>query len=289
LPSASVTEGRACASCHLQLDGLSRVKDRWDPFGRYMETSNGMSIAQEAIFEGQKIDGMDGLGKALAKSEVFHDCVVNQVWTHMVGHRFRPDELGTRRALVDAFERDNLNFKNLLKSVASTKEYRSKSTVKIMTKELYVRAMGRTTDVAWKVNDKSGWETFYDKIGGMDYRKIESRDRNPSPGHVLVQMKGASESCSESVNRDMKKSTKAERHLLTEMDDIKSMPSEQTLDVVLSDWYARIFGRTWDQVPDDEKSMMRGLFFKIAKKKSVADGYKAVCTALFGSEDFALF
>jgi hypothetical protein len=207
----------------------------------------------------------------------------------MVGHRFRPDELGTRRALVDAFERDNLNFKNLLKSVASTKEYRSKSTVKIMTKELYMRAMGRTTDVAWKVNDKSGWETFYDKIGGMDYRKIESRDRNPSPGHVLVQMKGASESCSESVNRDMKKSTKAERHLLTEMDDIKSMPSEQTLDVVLSDWYARIFGRTWDQVPDDEKSMMRGLFFKIAKKKSVADGYKAVCTALFGSEDFALF
>jgi hypothetical protein len=172
--------------------------------------------------------------------------------------------------------------------VAQTPEYRARSTVKLMNKELYTRAMGRVTDVAWKVGDKSGWDVFYDKVGGMDYRKIETRDRGPSIGYSLVQFKGAAESCNEAIDRDVK-AAKAQRHLLDMLDDTAKAPSDAALESVLSAWYARMFARSYDDVTPSEKTLMKSLYRNVEKAHGVADGYKAVCTALLGSADFALF
>src|SRR5262249_13273221 len=162
------------------------------------------------------------------------------------------------------------------------------SSLKIMTRELYQRAMGRATDVAWKVQDKSGWDVYYDKLGGMDYRKIELRDKRPGQGHSLAQMKGAAESCNEMIARDMKRDADG-KALLVVAGEVNKMPSDKQLDTNLANLYVRAFARPWQMVPDDEKTLMRGLFHDVAKKHSVADGYRAVCTAVFGSEDFALF
>ena len=287
-PSLTVTESRACAACHLQLDGLARVKDRWDPFGRYHEqTPRGLDIPQKAVFMGQEVDGIDGLGKALAGSDMYSDCALNQMWEHMLGHRFQPQEKQTRKQLLDEWKTHNLNFKQALKAIARTPEYRARSSLKIMTRELYARAMGRATDVAWKVADKSGWDLYYDKLGGMDYRKIELRDKRPGQGHSLAQMKGAAESCQELVTRDDKRDE--DKRLFIVAGDVDAMPSGQQLDKNLATLYARAFARPWKDVADDEKQLMRDLFKEVAKKHTVADGYRAVCTAVFGSEDFALF
>jgi hypothetical protein len=287
-PSLTVTESRACAACHLQLDGLARVKDRWDPFGRYhTQTARGLDIPQKAIFLGQEVDGVDGLGKALASSEIFPDCALNQLWEHMVGHRFQPYEKQTRIRLNQQFKEKSYNFKEAIRLIAQTPEYRSRDTLKIMTRELYTRAMGRATDVAWKIGDKAGWDVYYDKLGGMDYRKIELRDKRPGQGHSLAQMKGAAESCNEMVTRDEKKEDG--KRLLVVEGDIEKMPSDKELEKNLENLYLRAFARRWKDVDDEEKDLMRGLFKSVARKGKPADGYRAVCTAVFGSADFALF
>lgn len=290
MPTQTVTEGRACAACHIQLDGLSRVKDRWGYFGDYNEVMPvvGMPIPQKAVFLGQEVDGLDGFGKALAGSDVFIDCAVNQVWEHMVGHRFRPDEVVTRRALVASFKADNQNFKDLVRAVARTPEYRSKENLKLMTRELYRRAMGRATDVAWKVGNKGGWDVYYDKVGGMDYRKIEFRDRRPGTGHSLVQFKGAAETCGEFVKRESDRD-QSKRLWLDMVEKVSSKPSDEQLDTGLATLYARAVARPWDAVGDDERAIMRGLFKDVAKKHGPADGWRAVCAAMFASEDYALF
>jgi hypothetical protein len=291
MPTQTVTEGRACAACHLQLDAVARLKDRWDYFGGYHESMPGprpLPIPQTAMFEGQLIDGVDGLGKALSASPVFHDCVVNQAWEHMTGHRFRPDELATRRALLGEFEAKQLNFKDLLRAIIRTPEYRSMENVKLMRKEQYVRAMGRATDVAWKVADKSGWELYYDKVGGMDYRKIEFRDVSPGIGHSLVQFKAASESCSEFVSRESKRARK-ERLWLSVIEDVDKKASDQDVDAALSRLYLRAVSRPWSEVSDEEKTLMRGLYADVAGKSGSTQGWAAVCTAVFGSADYALY
>ncbi|MDP2342051.1 MAG: DUF1549 domain-containing protein [Deltaproteobacteria bacterium] len=291
MPTQTVTEGRACAACHLQLDAVSRLKDRWDYFGAYHENMPGprpLPIPQSAMFEGSLVDGVDGLGKALAASPVFHDCVVNQAWEHMTGHRFRPDELQTRRALVGEFTAKQLNFKDLLRSIIRTPEYRSMENVKLMKKEQYVRAMGRATDVAWKVAEKSGWELYYDKIGGMDYRKIEFRDVSPGIGHSLVQFKGAGESCNELVAREQKRGRK-ERVWLSMLEDVDKVAAAKDVDRALERLYLRAVARPWSEVPDDEKKLMRGLYDDVAGKHGSAQGWRAVCTAVFGSADYALY
>ncbi len=291
MPTQTVTEGRACAACHLQLDAVSRLKDRWDYFGAYHETMPGprpLPIPQSALFEGQLVDGLDGLGKALSSSPVFHDCVVNQAWEHMTGHRFRADEVLTRRALVGEFEAKQLNFKDLLRAIIRTPEYRSMENIKLMKKEQYVRAMGRATDVAWKVADKSGWDLYYDKIGGMDYRKIEFRDVNPGIGHSLVQFKAAGESCNELVGREQKRGRK-ERIWLSVVDDVDKEASPTDVDAALARLYLRAVARPWSEVPEEEKRLMRDLFADVADKQGGAQGWKAVCTAVFGSADYALY
>ena len=291
MPTLTVTEGRACAACHMQLDAVARLKDRWDYFGGYHENMPGarpLPIPQSALFEGTLIDGLDGLGKALSTSPVFHDCVVNQAWEHMTGHRFRPDELQTRRALVGEFEAKKLNFKELLRAIIRTPEYRSMENLKLMKKEQYVRAMGRATDVAWKVADRSGWDLYYDKIGGMDYRKIEYRDISPGLGHSLVQFKGASESCNELVAREQKRGRK-ERVWLSAVEDVAAAPDDADVDEALSRLYLRAVARPWAEVPEEEKQLMRALFADVAGEQGATQGWRAVCAAVFGSADYALY
>ena len=291
MPTIAVTDERPCAACHLQLDGVSRIKDRWNYFGEYFERmpdARAMPIPQNAMFLGREVDGMDGFGKALSESEVFHDCVASQLWEHMVGHRFTTSETGTRKALVDEFQRSNLNFKALIRAIAKTPEYRAKENPKLMMRELYSRSMGRATDVAWKVGDKGGWDAYYDKVGGMDYRKIEFRDRSPGQGHSLAQFKGAAESCSELVTREDKKEAK-DRLWLKGIDDVNKMPSDKQIEEAVARLYARAVTRPWSEVSADEKKLMLDLFRTVSRRESPTDGWRAVCTAVFGSEDYALF
>jgi hypothetical protein len=264
------------------------VKDRWDPFGRYYEkTDRGQDIPQKAFFMGQEVDGVKGLGEVLSKSDVFYDCALNQLWEHMIGHRFEPSEKQTRLKLLDQWKTSGLKFKDAIRMITKTPEYRAKSSLKIMTRELYTRAMGRATDVAWKVGDKAGWDLYYDKLGGMDYRKIELRDKRPGQGHSLAQMKGAAESCNDMVAREEKRDE--DKRLFVVAGSVNKMPSDKQLERNLEQLYLRAYARPWSEVADDEKQLMRDLFKNIAKKHSPSDGYRAVCTAVFGSEDFALF
>src|SRR4051812_34198285 len=100
-------------------------------------------------------------------------------------------------------------------------------------------------------------------------------------------MKGAAESCSEMVGREGKRDD--DKKLFIVAGDIDKTPTDKQLDKNLEVLYVRAFARPWGDVPEDERKLMRDLFRNVAGKHSVADGYRAVCTAVFGSEDFALF
>lgn len=285
-PDINVASGRACAACHLQLDGLSRVKDRWDNFGQ--DWSPRAEVPNTIRFLGEEVNGLNEFGWALGKSDVFLDCAMNQAWEHMVGHRFRPEETRTRLALLDGWKQRGLRFRALLELVARTEEYRAKENVKIMERELYVRALERLTGVKWRVGRKRGFDLFYDKVGGMDYRKIESRDRTPGQGHSLVQYKGAAETCDEVVRRDRKKE-RNKRKLLRVVDDVDASPSAGLLLRQLNDWYLRAYGWPPAGVPQEDRAVMVDLFRTVETEHSTADAYKAACTALFGAADFALY
>jgi hypothetical protein len=284
-PNINVNSGRACASCHIQLDGLSRVKDRWDNFGQFYAEED---VPTSTRFLGKEVHDLDAFGKSLSTSPVFNDCVANQAWEHFVGHRFRDDEVRLRRELVQGFADDGQRFKNLLRKIVKSDAYRAKESLKTMERELYWRTMERVTGVKWKVGKKRGFDLFYDKVGGMDYRKIESRDRTPSQGHSLVLYKGAAETCDEAIRRDLSRGP-TERKMLSTVDEPSAKPSDEQLDGVLDDWTSRILGRPWSDMSDDDKKLLTSLFREVEKKHSPADGYKAVCTTLFASADFALY
>jgi hypothetical protein len=205
----------------------------------------------------------------------------------MVGHRFTPAETATRQRLLALF-RDGQSFRSVVRAVAQSPEYRAKQNLKLMTRELYRRAMGRATDVAWKVGTKSGWDVYYDKVGGMDYRKIEYRDRRPGTGHSLVQFKGAAESCDEFVKREAERE-RSKRVWLNMLDATTTKPTDKQLDQAIGTLFLRAVGRPWEKVAADDRQLMKGLFQSVSSKHGVEHGWRAVCTAMFGSEDYALY
>ena len=284
----NVNAGRACAACHVQLDGLSRVKDRWDNFGQYYETSAGHAIPQTVRFLGQEVDGIDAFGRALARSDVFADCVAQQLWSHFLGRRFNDDEVSIRRGLVRLFNDSGQDFRALIRAVVTSPPYRARDAVKLMRREQYSRSLGRVTGVAWKVDGRPGFDVFYDKIGGMDYRKIEERDLTPGQGYSLVQFKAALETCAEAIERARKQSSD-KRTFLRMVDDIDAMPSGDTVDRVVETWHRRIFVRPAGQLDDEAKAQYRALFDDVARTHGPAEGYTAVCAALLGGAEFAVY
>jgi hypothetical protein len=321
-PSMTVTEGRACAACHLQLDAVARAKDRWDYFGRYTETMPNKKktpIPHAVVFDGAVVDGLDGFGHALAGSETFHDCVAQQLWQHLLGHRFRPDEVRWRRAFVDDFRAQGLRFKALVKAIVLSDAYAAVENVKLMKREQYDAAMSRVTGVAWRVAQRlpasrkgtddevpahdasfldeirelvlgrsSGWDVFYDKVGGMDYRRIEQRDIRPGIGHSLVQYKAAAESCAALVDADAAAGT-TERLWLIDVGDVDAVPDAATLDAALAWLHRRALARPWDDVPDAERDVLRDLFRVVAQQSGVHAAWRATCTGLLASAEFALY
>jgi hypothetical protein len=283
----NVNSGRVCAACHLQLDGISRLKDRWDNQGQYYDKgSDGRPIPNEALFLGQTIHGLEEFGEVLAKSQVFEDCAVQQAWQHFLGRRFKPEELETRKALNKTFHDSNQNFRELLRAVVRTKEYRAKDNIKIMERELYEQSLERITGVTWKMGrTKTGWDVFYDKVGGMDYRRIEERDRAPSQGHVLVLYKGAAETCDMVMERDKKGDN---RKLLPER-SWAELATDESANDALDRWYRLIYARPRDEVDPKDRELLLKLHREVRKEFGTLAAYKATCTAMFGSADFALY
>jgi len=278
----NVNSGRACAACHLQLDGLSRVKDRWDSFGQYYPVGyGGQPTPQTAIFLGEEVDGLGAFGDALGRSDVFADCAANQMWEHLTGHRFEPHETELRRALVSDFIASGHNFRALIRAMVQTDAYRDIGNLKTMEKELFQRTMDDFLGVEWPVGSKNGFDRYYDKVGGMDYRKIESRDRSPSVGYSMVQYKAAAEMCANSISEDS-------RSLLGSIDPDAS-PSDERLDTTLADWFIRVYARPWNAVPDADRALVRDVFRQVEAQAGPAEAYMSTCAVLLGSQDFALY
>ena len=282
MADVNVNSGRACAACHVQLDGLSRVKDAWDNFGQYYNTGYaGERVPQTAIFLGEAVDGLDAFGKALGASEVFADCAANQMWEHLTGHRFQPEETELRRQLVASFIESGHNFRALIREMVLTDAYRDADNLKLMERELYQRTLRTLLGAEWEVGDKDGFDRYYDKVAGMDYRKIESRDRTPSPAYSMVQYKAAAEMCAHAMNSPS-------TPLLGEVDPTLS-PGDAELDAVLQDWFLRTYVRPWQRVPATDRALFHDVFRQVETRSGVREAYMAMCTVMLASQDFALY
>lgn len=278
----NVNSGRACAACHLQLDGLSRVKDRWDNFGQYYDTGYGDApVPQTAIFLGEPVDGMDAFGDALGRSEVFADCAANQLWEHLTGHRFQPHETALRRELVAGFIASDHNFRALVKAMVQTDAYRADQNLKLMERELFQRTYDTLLGEDWDVGKKDGFDRYYDKVGGMDYRRIESRDRSPSTAYSMVQYKAAAEMCANAMES-------SQAPILAGIDPTVS-PSDAELDGVLTDWFLKTRVLPEALVSEADRVLLHDVYRQVEARQGPRQGYMAVCTVLLASQDHATY
>jgi hypothetical protein len=182
---------------------------------------------------------------------------------------------------VAGFIASDHNVRALVKTMVKTDAYRDVGNLKTMERELYQRSLDTLLSVEWDVGDRDGFDRYYDKVGGMDYRRIEARDRTASPAYAMVQYKAAAEMCAGAMEA-------SQTPLLAGIDPTES-PDDGRLDGVIGDWFLRTYVRPWDRVTEADRRLFRDVFRKVESREGSRQGYMAMCTVMLASEDFALY
>ena len=113
------------------------------------------------------------------------------------------------------------------------------------------------------------------------HRRIEARDRTPSPAYSMVQYKAAAELCAKAMES-------SEAPLIKGIETTRS-PNENTLDAVIDTWFLHTYVRPAAQVSDDDRMLFHDVFRQVEQREGPQQGYMAMCTVMLASEDFALY
>jgi hypothetical protein len=73
------------------------------------------------------------------------------------------------------------------------------------------------------------------------------------------------------------------------VDSVDKRPTDAQLDEALEKLYLRAVARPWAQVSADDRQIMTGLFQSVSSKHGPDHGWRAVCAAMFASEDYAIY
>jgi len=128
---AQHTKSPSCAGCHTLIDGIGFTFERFDQFGRYRQTENGLPVDEtgEVIESGDPlldgpISGASELAARMAASPVVRDCVATQWYRYAMG---RIEEQSDACSLADAkarFASSQGNFRELLLGIVMSEAFR---------------------------------------------------------------------------------------------------------------------------------------------------------------------
>jgi hypothetical protein len=84
-------ERSSCAVCHVRMDSLGLVLERYDPIGRYRERDAGGAIDCSGELPGNvRIEGLAGLKRVLAADPAFVHTLARKLFVYALGRDLRP-------------------------------------------------------------------------------------------------------------------------------------------------------------------------------------------------------
>lgn len=110
-----------CAACHKITDPIGLPLEKFDGIGAFRMSENGAAIDTSGSFEGTDFSGMEGLGKAMAKSEGAASCVASRALEYATG-RSIDEEAELAEAVATSFAANGYRIKALMLRVATMPE-----------------------------------------------------------------------------------------------------------------------------------------------------------------------
>ncbi|PHS16929.1 MAG: hypothetical protein COA78_03495 [Blastopirellula sp.] len=121
---AMITEPAACRGCHAIINPLGFSLEHFDAIGRYRDKEEGQMI--NAASDYSTVDGIivqfkgaQDLANYIASSRQAHGAFVDQLFHHIAKQPINAYGESTRDSLIDSFQKNNFNIKQLLVDCAT--------------------------------------------------------------------------------------------------------------------------------------------------------------------------
>lgn len=122
-------EDPSCAGCHGFIDPVGFGLEHFDGIGRYRILDNGGLIDTTGELDGKPFDGARELAHVLSESELFTQCVVEKLYTHLNGHAPEDGEKGLLWDLRQEFIESGRRVRGLMRAIVLSPGFRQVSEV----------------------------------------------------------------------------------------------------------------------------------------------------------------
>jgi hypothetical protein len=113
-----------CAGCHRTMDPVGLSLEHFDAMGVYRETDHDMPIDDTGEINGQKYQGVIGLGAMLRDHPALRPCLIQSLYQVAVGHLATDFDRETFGSLVDDFDANEGRIRSLLTAIATSDGFR---------------------------------------------------------------------------------------------------------------------------------------------------------------------
>jgi hypothetical protein len=117
-----------CASCHKRMDPLGFALENYDAIGKWRDTDGKFAIDASAVLPGgRKVDGADGLKKALLdRKDDFVRCLATKMLTYALGRGIEPYDRCTVEDICAAVKQNNYRFSAMLLGIVKSDAFQKR-------------------------------------------------------------------------------------------------------------------------------------------------------------------
>lgn len=228
----AIRSNPSCVACHSVVDPMASALFGWwtvisynpDEMGYYhaeREELGGEYLGSEPAFYGQPLNGFVDLGPAIANDTRFYSCTAKSAAETFWRRPLQESDFNRVEALRDEFLADGLLYRELIKDVMDTPEYRAGSfsedapeetvdrevTWRLVSPDLMSSMIEDLTGFSWEYsgfeqlkNDNPGYRTL---AGGVDGYSVTRPQQDPGITWTVTAKRFAQAAASYAVTREL--------------------------------------------------------------------------------------
>ena len=307
--ATAIRSNPSCVACHSTVEPLASALFGWwtvisynpDEMGYYhaeREQLGADYLGYAPGWFGQPIDGLVDLGPAIANDSRFYSCAAESTAELFWRRPIQSTDFERIESLRDQFLEQGLLYKELIKDVIATPEYRAGSvaddatdetvererTLRLVTPDLLSSAVEDLTGFTWQwegfdqmANDNPGYRTL---AGGVDGYSVTRAQQDPGVTWVVTVKRFTQAAASYAVDQELNQG--AERRLLSHV-TTDSRPGDADFDLELRELCWRLYGVRPDA---DQTSALASVWSTVYAAEGVDAAWSRVLSAMLRDPAF---
>ncbi len=305
----AIANNPSCIACHASVDPLASALFGWwtvisynpDEMGSYhaeREELGGLYLGSDPAFFGQALNGFVDLGPAIANDSRFYSCTAKSAAELFWRRPLEEGDWPRVEDLRDEFLGDGLLYRDLVKAVMDTPEYKAGTFVddapdealereitwRLITPDLMASMVADLTGFVWEyegfeqlANDDPGYRTL---AGGVDGYSVTRAQQDPGITWTVTAKRFAQAAASYAVEQELVQG--GERRLF-QVVTLEDRPGDEAFTNELEALHWRMYAV---RVDDERRGAAEALWTAVEAEEGAQVAWTRLISAMLRDPDF---